>query len=173
MKAERIDQEFLELVNKHQPVIHKVCRMYADNADDRQDLFQETLYQLWRSYPSFKGRSNFGTWMYRIALNTAITALRRQGRKPEHVEVDDDIEQTLISHETLGEAQRTNLLNRAIQTLNPIERALVMLYLENLSYKEMSEILGLSENNVGVKLNRLKTKLQNFVRKPECADSMF
>lgn len=167
MKAERIDQEFLELVNKHQPVIYKVCRMYADTAEDRRDLFQETLYQLWRSYPSFKGRSNFGTWMYRIALNTAITALRRQRRKLEYVEVDDDIEQKLISQHTLGEAQRTNLLNRAIQTLNPIERALVMLYLENLSYKEMSEILGLSENNVGVKLNRIKTKLQNFVRKPE------
>lgn len=166
MKAEDIDQEFLKLLNRYQPVIHKVCHMYADSPEDRRDLFQETLYQLWRSYPSFTGRSDFGTWMYRIALNTAITALRKERRKPEHVQIDDGLLQEVTPSDTLDEAQRTNLLYRAIRRLNQIERALVLLYLEDLSYKEMSDILGLSESNIGVKLNRIKTKLQNFIREP-------
>ena len=167
MKAKDTDQEFLEVVNRYQPVIHKVCRMYAENPEDRRDLFQETLYQLWRSYPSFKGRSSFSTWIYRTALNTAITALRKERRKPEHVQVDDDIQQERAPSDALGEAERTDLLYRAIRRLNQIERALVMLYLEDLSYKEMSDILGLSESNIGVKLNRIKAKLQNFVRELE------
>lgn len=164
MKAEHINDEFLELVNRYQPVIHRVCRMYADSPEDRRDLFQETLYQLWRSYPSFKGRSNFSTWVYRIALNTAITALRREQKRPPNVEFQDDMQHVPAPSGALDDAQRTAQLYRAIRSLNDVERALVMLYLDDLSYKEMADILGLSESNIGVKLNRIKAKLQHILR---------
>ena len=164
MKAEHINDEFLELVNRYQPVIHRVCRMYADSPEDRRDLFQETLYQLWRSYPSFKGWSNFSTWVYRIALNTAITALRREKKRPYNVEFQDDMQQVPAPSGALDDAQRTGRLYRAIRSLNDVERALVMLYLDELSYKEMADVLGLSESNVGVKLNRIKAKLQHILK---------
>ena len=160
MKAGDVDQQFLELVNRYQPGIHKVCRMYADSPEDRQDLFQDILFQLWRSYPSFQGRSNFSTWMYRIALNTAITGLRKETSKPEHVELDAEAIQTPAA--ATGASEQVEVLYWLIRKLSRVDRALVMLYLEDLSYREMSEVLGLSESNVGVKLNRIKARLQEM-----------
>ena len=164
MKPGDIDQEFLELVNRYQPVIHKVCWIYADSLEDRQDLFQEILFQLWRSYPSFQGKSNFSTWMYRIALNRAITALRRETAKPEHVELDAERIETPAAAVAPTSGEQVELLYRLIRKLSRVERALVMLYLEDLSYREMSEVLGLSESNIGVKLNRIKAKLQELAQ---------
>ena len=164
MKSGDVDQQFLELVNRYQPVIHKVCRMYADSPEDRQDLFQDILFQLWRSYPSFRGRSNFNTWMYRIALNTAITGLRKETRKPERVQLDVETIRIAGPTATAGTSERLEVLYRLIQRLSPVERALVTLYLEDLSYREISEVLGLSESNVGVKLNRIKARLQEFAK---------
>lgn len=163
MKAEQIDQEFLELVNRYQPVLHRVCRMYADGVEDRRDLFQEMLFQLWRSYGSFQGRSSFGTWLYRIALNTAISAMRKERKKPEQLEFDEQTAPQPKPSDSLREAERIDRLHRAIGKLNPIDRALVMLYLDDLSYREMADILGLSETHVGAKLNRIKTRLQHLV----------
>ena len=164
MKAEDVDQQFLELVNRYQPVIHKVCRMYADSPEDRQDLFQDILFQLWRSYPSFQGRSNFSTWMYRIALNTAIAALRKEIRKPEHIGLDGEAIPVAAPGVDAGTAERVEALYGLIRKLSRVDRALVMLYLEDLSYREMSEVLGLSESNIGVKLNRIKARLQEFAK---------
>jgi RNA polymerase sigma-70 factor (ECF subfamily) len=167
MKPGDIDQEFLAVVNRYQPLVHRVCRMYADTPEDRKDLFQETLFQLWRSYPSFQGRSHVATWVYRVALNTAITAVRKKGRAPEHVPLDEGASHENISTDASARDSRADLVYRAIGTLSPVERALVMLYLEDLSYREMADILGLSESNVGVKLNRIRSKLQDLVREPQ------
>ncbi len=164
MKPADLDEEFLTAVNRYQPLIHKVCRMYANTPEDRQDLFQEVLYQLWRSYPSFQGRSGLATWVYRVALNTAITTARKRWRTPEHVELDQDIRDQPIPERVPDRDPRTHLLYHAIGMLSPIERALVMLYLEDVGYKEMSDILGLSESNIGVKLHRIRAKLQNLAR---------
>ncbi len=164
MKAAEIDQEFLAVVNRYQAVVRKVCRIYADTPEERRDLFQETLYQLWRSYPSFRGRSHVATWIYRIALNTAITAVRKKRRMPEHVPLDGDFVRENTPSDDSHQDSRTDLLYRAVEMLSPVERALVMLYLEDLSYKEMANILGLSESNIGVKLNRIRSKLQNLTR---------
>lgn len=167
MKAEQIDQEFLELVNRYQPVLHRVCRMYATSADDRRDLFQEMLYQLWRSYALFQGRASFTTWLYRVALNTAISAIRKERKKPEHVPLDEETAPRQAPNDPLDEAERIERLHRAIEKLSPVDRALVMLYLEDLSYREMAEILGLSETHLGVKLNRIRAKLQNLAKEAE------
>ena len=167
MKAADVDQQFLELVNRYQPVIHKVCRMYADSPEDRQDLFQDILFQLWRSYPSFQGRSNFSTWMYRIALNTAIAALRKEIRKPEHVGLDGEAIPAAAPGVEAGAAERVEALYGLVRKLSRVDRALVMLYLEDLSYREMSEVLGLSESNIGVKLNRIKARLQALAKETQ------
>lgn len=161
MIAEKIESEFIDLVNRHQGLIHRMCRVYATTVSDRQDLFQDILYHLWKSYPAFKHEAAFTTWMYRIALNTAITSLRKFKRKPRHVGIDETIENALqAADESSGDD--IELLHQVIKKLNPIERALIMLYLENLSHKEMSEVLGLSVSNIGVKLSRIKSKLQAF-----------
>lgn len=159
-----MQQEFIDTIAIHQPIILKVCRMYCTEKDDREDLFQEIVLQLWRSYPSFKGEAKISTWMYRISINTAITSLRKNSRKP--------VTQALsVEHENINEIteQRIDVeyareLQLAINILSKIDKALVMLYLEEKSYKEIAEILGISESNVGVKINRIKKKLQELIK---------
>ena len=165
MKLGGADQEFLELLNRYQLVLRRVCRMYANRPEDREDLFQETVYQLWRSYPSFRGGSLPGTWVYRVALNTAISALRRKTKAEKHALAAS--EQGASLDQNARPAGRMDLLYDLIRRLNHVERALILLYLEDLSYKELASILGLSESNVGVKLNRIKAKLQGFAKELE------
>jgi RNA polymerase sigma-70 factor (ECF subfamily) len=166
MNVDEFEAEFIELVNRHQGIIHRMCRVYATTAGDRQDLFQDILYHLWKSYPTFKHEAAFTTWMYRIALNTAITSLRKIKRKPQHVGIDETIENAVRTADDNGDDD-IELLHQAIRKLNPVERALIMLYLEDLSHKEMSEVLGLTPSNIGVKLSRIKSKLQTLLRQQE------
>ena len=133
--------------------------VFKDN-DDVNDLFQDMLLQLWQAWPSFKGASKLTTWMYRVCLNTAIARLRKSGRSPALQAL------TLTQHgiPDIG-PQRLDILfdnelQTAIEGLDRIDRALIMLYLDEKSYKEIAEIMGLTETNVGVKLNRIKTKLK-------------
>jgi RNA polymerase sigma-70 factor (ECF subfamily) len=135
--------------------------MYADGPEDREDLFQETVYQLWRSFPSFAGRSAPGTWIYRVALHTAISALRRRSNARRHVPLEAERLEVAAAS---AEEDRSELLYRLLRKLSEVDRALVLLHLEDLSYREIGAVLGLSESNVGVKLNRIKAKLQSFAR---------
>ena len=167
MKPESLDQEFLEFLNRCQPVLRRVCRAYAESPEDREDLFQETVYQLWRSYPSFRGESAPGTWVYRVALNTAISALRGRTKTQKPVALGTAHEQIASPAPESGDSRRIDLLTRMIRKLNQVDRALVLLYLEGLSYKELASILGLSESHVGVKLSRVKARLQGFARELE------
>jgi RNA polymerase sigma-70 factor (ECF subfamily) len=134
--------------------------MYCFTEPDRQDLFQEIVIQLWRSYPSFRGEAKFSTWLYRIALNTAISGLRKQRRlitptDPDRLPTElQDIQYSAEKEEQL------QLLYAAIEKLTEVEKALTMLYLEDKSYLEMEEILGISQNNLRVKMNRIKEKLR-------------
>ncbi len=164
MKPGDMEQEFLEFLNRYQLVLRRVCRMYADSPPDREDLFQETVYQLWRSYRTFRGESSPGTWVYRVALNTAISALRRKTKTDKHAALETDLGQVASPAQGGSEARQVDLLYRMIRRLNQVDRALVLLYLEDLSYKELADILGLSESNVGVKLNRIKAKLQSLAK---------
>jgi RNA polymerase sigma-70 factor (ECF subfamily) len=152
------EQEFVALINQHQKLIHKVCYLYLNDMNDREDLFQEITLQVWKSMSSFKGESKFSTWLYRIALNTAITFYRKE-RKSIIVLTEvlpDKAEETNIAEEQLKE------LHYAIGQLSKIEKALVMLYLENCSYNEIAEVLGITANNVAVKMSRIKTKLKEL-----------
>src|SRR5690554_5454996 len=151
-------EDFLEQVFQHQALIHKICRMYRDNREDREDLFQEIIYQLWKSYPQFQGRSKLSTWMYRIGLNTAMATFR----KPEfrHSPLEDHHGEAIWMTESASENESDEKLHYAIRQLNEADRAFITLYFEDMSYQEMGEILGISENNVGVRLSRIKEKIR-------------
>lgn len=154
----------MKQVGEHRRMLHKVCRLYCPDEHDRQDLFQEIVVQLWRSYPGFRGESKFSTWLYRIALNTAISDLRRQKRRT--TPLDPGQIPTHFQDIRYGaeEEEQLQQLYAAIERLTEIEKALVMLYLEDKSYDEMEEILGINQNNLRVKMNRIKEKLRKITK---------
>lgn len=156
---------FLNLISDNKGIIYKICNVYANSHEDRNDLKQEIILQLWKSYHSFKGKSKFSTWMYRIAFNTAVTNIRKSKRHPV-------IEALTVTEEDFSEKEKIDYLNedinhlyQAISKLKDVEKAIVMLYLEEKSYKEIGEIIGISEKNVSVKLVRLKQKLKKLIIK--------
>jgi RNA polymerase sigma-70 factor (ECF subfamily) len=159
-----IQETFIRLVSEHRGMLYKVCRLYCHTESDRQDLFQEIVLQLWRSYPAFRGEARISTWLYRIALNTAISGLRKQKRlvttvDPESLPTElQDIQYTAEKEEQL------RLLYTAIDRLSEVEKALTMLYLEDRSYQEMEDILGISQNNLRVKMNRIRDKLRKITQ---------
>ena len=162
MQTNNQQPEFVRLVNQHQAMIHKVCSLYGNTMPDREDLFQEIVIQLWKAYPKFRGESKFSTWMYRIALNTAISGLRR---KKNHVtSYEPAMLPTEIQEETYDPSREEQLqkMYSAIRQLSELERALVMLYLEDRPYDEMEDILGINQNTLRVKMNRVKEKLRKL-----------
>ena len=155
------EKEFLTVIYENQGIIHKICRMYRDIQEDREDLFQEIIFQLWRSYPSFSGASKVSTWLYRIALNTAMASFRKNRPKVTSAEYLPDIQ---FDNPGNSDNDRQEQLFAYIRQLSEPERALIALYLDELSYQQISAILGITENNVGVKLNRIKIKLQKLTK---------
>jgi RNA polymerase sigma-70 factor (ECF subfamily) len=135
--------------------------MYCNNKEDKEDLFQDIVLQLWRSYPAFKGDSKVSTWMYRIAINNAITRLRKETKREKFAGLDE--EAFRVATENDGIDENIAQMYEAIKKLSEVERALTMLYMDDCSYKEIAEILGLSESNVGFKLNKIKAKLRTLI----------
>ncbi len=160
------DKEFIDLITTHQGIIHKVCSVYCQNETDREDLFQEILLQVWKSYTSFKGDSKISTWLYRVALNTAISMYRQQTRKAGagRQELSPDELQLADKPADFEFEDRLKFLYTTIDKLNKIEKAIVMLYLEDYDYRQISEIVGITETNVGVKLHRIKDKLRKLAK---------
>ena len=163
----KTELEFSELIEKNQGIIHKVCRLYTNQEEDAQDLFQEILLQLWKSYKSFKGNSKFSTWMYRVALNTAITLFRKSTKSVNTQELDSSLYKMSEDTEYSEREEQINQLYTAIKKLSEIERALVLLYLEDLPYKDIAETLGITEVNARVKMNRAKIKLKEIMNEDE------
>jgi RNA polymerase sigma factor (sigma-70 family) len=156
-----MEKEFLALIHNYQNIIYKICRLYRDNKEDQEDLFQEIVYQLWKSYPGFKRESKVSSWMYRIALNTAIAIYRKSKISvdyypefPEHLHLSDE--------KTISENEER--LFWALRKLSDSEKAVISLYLEDFNYREIAAITGLSESNVGVRLNRIKNKLKQILK---------
>lgn len=146
-----------------QGIIHKVCGMYCDNEEDQKDLFQEILINLWKSYPSFRGDSKFSTWMYRVSLNVAIQRVRKSVKSEEYATLPDSFdEMTFPASEGLPEKEM-QLLYAAIEQLNDVEKAIVMLYLEEKGNEEIAEIVGITQNYVRVKMTRIRKKLKEIV----------
>ncbi|WP_343675228.1 sigma-70 family RNA polymerase sigma factor [Chitinophaga sp.] len=151
------ETQFLQLIGQHQGIIHKICRLYRDTKEDREDLFQEIVFQLWKSIGSYSGTAAFSTWMYKVALSTAIAAYRKRGPTIVYPEVLPDRAEVLD--------ERGGELFEVLRKLKDDEKAIITLYLEELSYKEIGEIIGISESNVGVRLSRIKAKVQQLFKK--------
>ena len=158
-----LEHSFVTLLEKHQNIVHKVCRLYTNNQEAHNDLFQEITIQLWKAYPKFRGDAKFSTWMYRVGLNTAITLYRKNKRRINTQEFADVQFKIKAEEYDDTEEQQLKLLYKALQRLNDIEKALVFLYLEDKNYKEISETMGISEVNARVKMNRVKNKLKTIL----------
>ncbi|MFP2996673.1 sigma-70 family RNA polymerase sigma factor [Spongiivirga sp. MCCC 1A20706] len=161
--TKEVEHSFVKLLEENQNIIHKVCRIYTNNYNAHNDLFQEITIQLWKAYPKFRGDAKFSTWMYRVGLNTAIT-LYRKSKKAIRTQEIDSIQFKLSAQEYDDtEEEQLKLMYQAIHQLNDIEKALVFLYLEDKNYKEISDTMGISEVNARVKMNRVKTKLKKIL----------
>lgn len=158
------EKEFAQLIKDNQGLIIKVSRLYTHSPEDEQDLFQEIVLQLWRSYGSFKGQSKISTWMYRVALNTAITLFRKKNKSPKTDELTDFHHEDHTADDD-EKHQQIALLYKVVKTLPKVERAIVMMYLDDLPYRDISENLGISEVNARVKMNRLKKTLKELMEK--------
>src|SRR4030095_935251 len=166
-KEVNVQDQFLQLVKEHSGMIHKVCRLYGHTETDRQDLCQEIIIQVWKSFPRFRGDSKFSTWLYRIALNTAISDLRKQKRQIDIVYSDVPLRELQEAGVDNEKEDQLKQLYVAIGQLGEIEKAIVMLYLEDKSYEEMEDILGINQNNLRVKMNRIKEKLRKLTKSVE------
>ncbi len=160
MAKQKIQAELMEKISDNQKIIYKICNSYCSNKDDREDLAQEIIYQLLKSYHSFNESYKFSTWMYRVALNVAISFYRKSKTAdkityepvlPDH---KDDVHSTAELENNLA------ILKRFINELKELDKALMILYLESKSYKEIAEILGISETNVATKISRIKEILK-------------
>jgi RNA polymerase sigma-70 factor (ECF subfamily) len=154
--------EFLKLVEQHRGIIIKICAIYARQPEEREDLFQEVIVQLWKAWPSFKGLSKFSTWLYRIALNTSISGLRK--KKTDLVYMDHMQMPEYGYEDDSTRKEQLSALYGAIRQLPEIDRAVVMLFLEDHSYEEMEEILGISQGALRVKMARAKEKLKRTIQ---------
>lgn len=157
---DKIEQEFLSVIREYERVIYKVCYLYTTRNASLNDLYQETVLNIWKAFPKFRGESKISTWIYRIALNTCITFIRKEKNVPEIVcltaddnritEDDDDLQMML--------RELYDLINR----LGQLDKSIILLYLEEKSYEEIAEITGLTLTNVATKLSRIKNKLKKM-----------
>lgn len=151
--------QFASVFTEHRSIIYKVCNAYCRDRHDRDDLAQEIAVQLWRSFERFDGRAAFATWMYRVALNVAISFQRREIRRSQPLVASDERLLNVAAAER-DEPEDVRRLYDFIDALGPLDRALMVLYLEEYRYREIAEITGLTETNVATKLSRLKLRLQ-------------
>ena len=156
------DKTFMRQLNQNLGIAHKVCSLYFAEGEEKKDVLQEMMYQLWRSYPSFGGHAKFSTWMYRVCLNTALTYRRKNSERkqeplnPSHLHIAQE------PPSKIDEA--SNLLTQAITALSSLNKAIVLLYLEDLSYDEIAQITGLSKSNVSVRLVRIRKELETNIK---------
>lgn len=156
-------QRFVKLIKENEGIIFKITLVYAFNEEDQKDLYQDIVYQLWKSFPSFRGDSKMSTWMYRIALNTSITHLKKEKKKGDRIPLDSVIQNKIAHIDTLTD-DRIKVLYRHIQKLNTIEKGVILLYLEGKNYDEIASITGFTSSNVGTRLNRIKQKLKSQIK---------
>jgi RNA polymerase sigma-70 factor (ECF subfamily) len=159
MNDSSIEKAFIELIRQNERLIYKVCSVYVSDEFPIADLYQEVVYNLWKSFPKFRNGCSVSTWMYRIALNTCITGMRKELRSPQRVSILE-LTENLIEPESMEENIRE--MYKLIHQLKTLERAIILLYLEEKSYQEIADITGLTLNNVAIKLKRIKEKLKKM-----------
>ena len=152
-------EEFLEILSNYQGILHKVSLIYFRNKPEREDNFQEIIYQLWKSFPKLKNKNSIGSWIYAVSINTSISRLKKESRIEYREKLPESIDKfDLIEELSINETFRRLL--QAIYNLNEIDKSIMLLYLEEKSYDEIAEILGISKSNVGVRINRAKELLK-------------
>ena len=155
---------FTKLIQEHQGLLIKIASVYTNTTPDREDLFQEIVYQLWKCFDSFRGESKITTWMYRVGMNTAITHLKKSKKQTTTTLLSDGVAMSIPSDDSMYE-ERLAILHTYIQNLNQLEKGLMLLVLEGKNYSEIAEITGLSDSNVGTRISRIKKKLKNNIVK--------
>ncbi len=158
-----LEHQFVTELQDNQNIVHKVCTLYTNDRDSHNDLFQEITIQLWKAYPKFRGEAKFSTWMYRVALNTAITLYRKSKRRIATQDYESVIFRIKADEYDDTEEQQLKLMYKTVRQLGDIDKALVFMYLEDKNYTEIAETLGISEVNARVKMNRIKTKLRTIL----------
>ncbi|MFH4966431.1 sigma-70 family RNA polymerase sigma factor [Gaetbulibacter sp. M235] len=156
-----IEKGFVKQIQKHQGILHKICFIYSNSNADKEDLYQEIVLQLWKSYPLFRNEAKFSTWMYRVALNTAITLNKKAALFENH---KTQLRDEYSIAEDIDYSEDIKILYKAISKLSKIEKAVIMLWLEEKAYSEIAEIIGISEKYVSVKLVRSKKKLAKLIK---------
>lgn len=159
MAPPKEDKVFLSVIELHKGIIYKIANSYCHHTEDRKDLIQEIIFQLWRSFDRYNDQYKYSTWLYRIALNVAISFYRKDSKRNNSArELTTDI---IVFTEETADVEQLQLLQRFIFELPELDRAIMLLYLEEKSYKEIADILGLTETNIATKINRIKSKLKN------------
>jgi RNA polymerase sigma-70 factor (ECF subfamily) len=158
-----LKEEFLEILSNYQGILHKVNLIYFRNKSDREDNFQEIIYQLWKSFPGLQNKNSIGSWIYAVSINTSISKIKRESRIEYREKLPDSIDRIDIIEE-LSLNERYRVLLQAIYNLNEIDKSIMLLYLEEKSYDEISEITGISKSNVGVRINRAKELLKQSLK---------
>lgn len=158
------EDEFVHIIKENQGIIFKITTVYTDTRDDQQDLYQDIVFQLWKSYDSFRSESKISTWMYRIALNTALTRLKKKKRLKNAVSIDKVVMQQVENYDSEFEA-KLKIMYSHIKQLNAIDKGLILLLLEGKKYDEIAEVTGLSPTNVGTRISRIKQKLKEQIVK--------
>jgi RNA polymerase sigma-70 factor, ECF subfamily len=154
-----LKEEFLEILSNYQGILHKVNLIYFRNKSDREDNFQEIIYQLWKSFPNLQKKNSIGSWIYAVSINTSISKIKKDSR----IEYRDSLPETIDTVDTFEEislSENFRLLLQAIYCLNEIDKSIMLLYLDEKNYDEIAEIIGISKSNVGVRINRAKEILK-------------
>ena len=157
---------FLANLDQNIRIVHRVCHTYFPrDAEEREDVFQDIMYQLWKSYPQFKGESKFSTWIYKVALNTAITHIRRSTRTPRNEELTESVACAPDLDDHMRQEEELHLLHEAIAALTDIDKAIILLHLEDQNYDEIASITGLTRTNISVRLVRIKRALKDYLQR--------
>lgn len=157
------EEEFSQMIKDHEGIIFKITTLYAHNRQDQKDLYQDIVYQLWKSFDSFREESKRSTWMYRVAMNTAITQIKRRKRSAKSMSIENVVISEIETDDHTLEDRIRNMYHH-INQLNVLEKGLILLLLEGKKYEEIAEITGLSTSNVGTRLSRIKKKLKTTMK---------
>lgn len=164
MNPQNLETKFITLLEENQNIIHKICRLYTKSAAEHKDLFQEISIQLWKSFDCFEGKSKFSSWMYRVGLNTAITLYRKDKKRIDTYALNDEINRIEVDQYDPMIDEQLNWLYQKIEKFSEIDKALVLLYLEDKKYDEIAYTLGITAVNARVKMNRIKQRLKKMIK---------
>lgn len=161
-EKDKIEQDFLGVIREYERVIYKVCYLYTTPTVQLDDLYQDVIINIWRAFPKFRGECKISTWIYRIALNTCISFIRKEKNTPELITLTHEADHTIAESDPLNEMLKQ--LYHMINQLGQLDKSIILLYLEEKNYEEIAEITGLSTTNVGTKISRIKDKLKKMKR---------